>query len=1210
MTGPMLFAVAVAGACLLAGGTLLAEEIPYGVPDKPWDAAWGNHRARVAVDAAADAVWVHLPWRRRDPSPQDKAVIVIAAATKRTVENVVRAQIGREAGDLVFQAPSAGEYHVYYMPFTIQGSYFPTTLYTKPKATAGAAWIAKHGLADADLAAGKWQQLPKAKVVAFEARTDFDRMDPMEVIATADELKKLLAGNAGRPYLLFLEDRKFPIRMTDDLPERWIRSGPGAEFHGEAMRNEFYVFQIGVYAAQTDLGELAVSFTDLRPAGGGKAVPASALRCSNTGGADWLGRPMVKQVTVPKGKVQALWIGVDLPADAAADTYEGSVAIKPAGQELATVKLTLKVLPDVLKDRGDSELWRMARLRWLDSTIGLEDEVTAPYTPLELQWNNTVVCLGRRVTFGAARLPEHIIAGTQDILAAPVDFIVTTADGRVDWTPLASPVPNPAPASITFHGGAAGGPFTLTTQAKMEFDGYINFQVSLKAAKDTDVTDCRLEIPLKSRCATYMMGMGCKGGFRPEKFSWKWDPKNHQDSLWLGDVTGGLQCKLKGPDYRWPLVNIHYHRRPLLMPDAWHNGGKGGCTVEPAAGDRVVIRAYGGPRKISAGQELRFDFALLVTPVKPLDPRAHFSARYYHSGVPAPKAVADAGAKIVNIHHANEINPFINYPFLRPDAMSAYVKSAHELGLKVKLYYTIRELTNHTVEIWPLRSLGNEIYADGPGGGYAWLHEHLVDHYSPAWHHPFGDGTWCASISQTGLSRWHNYYLEGLNWLCRNMEIDGLYLDEIGYDREIMKRVRRVLDKARPGSLLDLHSWNHLNGQAGFANCLNLYMEHMPYLDSLWIGEGRNYDEGPDHYMVEISGIPFGLFSEMLEHGGNPWRGMLYGMTNRLPWSGNPKPLWKLWDDFGIADSEMLGYWAPDCPVKTGQKDVLATVYRKKGKAALVVIASWAKDPVECALQIDWQALGLEAGKAKLYAPEIQNLQTEDLLDPAAPLPVQPRGGWMLILDQTPRKTASQAAEDVYANRKLLMEEKFAGASLADAWKTSVSSRPGTRISVADGALVVDCTANSCAFADRPLPPGATLVECQLNSGNDGGQTWGLGLALVWPKAFVRIHLRAEDRRFGYDDGHQVLFGPAAQPGTWQHVRIRLEADKVCLEGAAEAKSLRWRTIATFDRKQFPGDPAAVRIGKMNDKGQNADHGAPGGTGTCRVRELRVFGSR
>ena len=80
----------------------------------------------------------------------------------------------------------------------------------------------------------------------------------------------------------------------------------------------------------------------------------------------------------------------------------------------------------------------------------------------------------------------------------------------------------------------------------------------------------------------------------------------------------------------------------------------------------------------------------------------------------------------------------------------------------------------------------------------------------------------------------------------------------------------------------------------------NKYMEHFPYINSLWFGEGYDYNESPDYWLVEISGIPFGLYGEMLEGGGNPWRGMVYGMTNRLGWGGDPRPIWKFWDDFGI----------------------------------------------------------------------------------------------------------------------------------------------------------------------------------------------------------------------------------------------------------------------------------------------------------------------
>ena len=251
-----VLALATAGLALLWASMSWAasapDGIPWGVAEKPWNARWGNHRARVCVAKEADAVWARIPWRRRDLAPQEKAVWVIDAATGKRVHNAACVEVNREFGDVVFQAERAGEYHVYYMPFTIKGRAFPTTVYNKPKRTAEAEW--------AQVAEGDWQSLPKAQVVGFDARTEFDRMDPMELIATAAEMEKLLAAHSDAACLLFPEDRQFPIRMTDDLPARWARRGPVSEFRGESMQNEFYVFQIGVFAAKAALKDVSVSF--------------------------------------------------------------------------------------------------------------------------------------------------------------------------------------------------------------------------------------------------------------------------------------------------------------------------------------------------------------------------------------------------------------------------------------------------------------------------------------------------------------------------------------------------------------------------------------------------------------------------------------------------------------------------------------------------------------------------------------------------------------------------------------------------------------------------------------------------------------------------------------------------------------------------------------------------------------------------------------
>jgi hypothetical protein len=117
----------------------------------------------------------------------------------------------------------------------------------------------------------------------------------------------------------------------------------------------------------------------------------------------------------------------------------------------------------------------------------------------------------------------------------------------------------------------------------------------------------------------------------------------------------------------------------------------------------------------------------------------------------------------------------------------------------------------------------------------------------------------------------------------------------------------------------------------------NAYMEHLPYVTQLWYGECFNYNRSPDYWLVDVSGIPFGVTGEMLEDTGtsNLWRGMLYGLAGRNV--ANCENVWKLWDDFGIKDALWLGYWDPKCPARTDCKDVLVTVYRKPGKSLIAV---------------------------------------------------------------------------------------------------------------------------------------------------------------------------------------------------------------------------------------------------------------------------------
>lgn len=990
--------------CILAGVLLFSAEVPYGTGK--WDSGkLGNHRVVIEVKETAEAVRVHIPWRRRDHEPEKKALILMDGQTGKSIDNVTANSVNREFGDIFFQPVSGpGIYYIYYLPHTMTGSkHYPTVKYVEPKATAEKTWL--------DRWQDKFAKLPKAVVKEFQSIDPFHSFYPMEVIATQAEVEALLKQHKEQSFLLFPEDRKYPIRMTDDLPFRWVKKGAGGELQGEAARGEYYAFQVGVYAVKEDIADIHTQFSDLKQVKGKNRLPAAALRCFNVAGTDWTGKPFDKVCDVKKGRLQALWFGVDVAAETLAGQYEGTVTIEAQGVGNRQIKLVLTVTDQVMADRGDSEPWRHSRLRWLDSKIALDTETMEPFGVMKRakKDGDTVVnCLGRHLVIDDTGLPKAISSAftpgvtrlhngpAKQILAAPMQLKIEDHTGGVlAWKQENSSVGKPSPGDVQwlFRSTAAEGKIRMTCDARMEIDGFVSYRLLLEAQEDMEVNDIRLEIPYAGDAARYFMGLGIKGGLRPEKVAWKWDVKKNQDGAWIGAVNGGLQFSLRGMNYARPLNTNFYHQKPLNMPVSWCNNGKGGIDIAETDNSVVLVTAYSGKRSIKKGETLHFYVNLLITPFKTLDTAKQWDHRFFHRFKPL-KEIEGRGANTVNVHHATEINPFINYPFIRPKEMKAYIDEAHGMDMKVKIYYTVRELSNIAPEIFALRSLGDEILSYGTGGGYAWLQEHLGGNYIAGWFVPqYKD----AAVINSGVSRWHNYYLEGLNWLVNNVGIDGIYIDDVAFDRTVMKRVRKILDRGGKGKLIDLHSANQYNPRDGFANSANLYLEHFPYIDRLWFGEYFDYDSGPDFWLVEVSGIPFGLMGEMLQDGGNQWRGMVYGMTSRMPWAGDPSPIWKAWDDFGIAESEMVGYWNPDCPVKTDRKDVLATVYVIDGKRAMIALGSWAKTDVTINLRIDWEALGLNKNTTRITAPAIKDFQTAAGFKPGEAIPI-PRGKGLLLI--------------------------------------------------------------------------------------------------------------------------------------------------------------------------------------------------------------------
>lgn len=968
-------------------------------PEVPlWNAdSLGNQRAVLKVLKNTDQVTVAIDWRNRNVK-ENQQVYVVDSTINSIIDNFDLLKMTSEQGIIQFKPSSGpGIYYVYYLPFSRGGrsNNYPDSKYKITDKNQNFTNL-KFKLSSSEI----------AKVLRLEPVNAFNSNDPMEIIATQKEVVVFKEKHKNSEVIIFPEKRDFPIKMTKHLPKKWIDQDSGSVFTDAAKQGENFTFQIGVWPIAKDLENVKATFSDLSD-GSGNFIKKEEFTCFNTSGIDYTGKTFDKIVNIGQGIVQSLWCGIQVPKKTPAGKYNGIVTITANNTKPNTVNLILTIEDQEAADNGISEPWKQTRLNWINSTLAQENTVIAPYVPLKIS-GNTIALLGRSVTLGPNGLPEQIQSffteamtsistEPKNVLASPFEFRISDAKGQpMVLKSSGTSFIETKPGMVTWQANNTSTAVSMDIKGTLEFDGFANIEVKLIANEDVTLKDIALDAALYQNASNYILGLGQKGGKTPKSINWKWDVAHkNQDGFWLGDVNAGFQLTLRDENYNRPLNTNFYLQKPLVLPSSWGNGEKGGIDISKTD-NLVKINNYSGSRTMKKGDTLYYNFTLLITPFHTLQTERQWSERYFHAYKPVD-SVIQSGSNVINIHHANPLNPYINYPFIATKEMKDYVDEAHNAGLKVKIYNTVREVSNRVYELYPLRSLGHEVFSAGNGGGYSWLQEHLQDDYIAAWFVPeYKD----AAIINSGMNRWHNYYVEGMNWLVKNIGIDGIYLDDVAFDRVTMKRVKRVLTEDGHSGLIDLHSANQYNERDGFNNSAFLYMEHFPYINRLWFGEYFDYEkESPDFYLTEVSGIPFGLMGEMLQDGGNPWRGMVYGMTNRMPYQKQkPDAIWKLWDDFGIKGSEMIGYWVKDSPVKTNNEKILATVYKKDVKV-LVSIGSWANDDTTIKLNIDWKKLGMDPKKVKITAPEIRDFQPAAVFNPEDEIPVEMNKGWLLIIE-------------------------------------------------------------------------------------------------------------------------------------------------------------------------------------------------------------------
>lgn len=747
-------------------------------------------------------------------------------------------------------------------------------------------------------------------------------------------------------------------------------------------------------------------------------LEADGVTCLVLEGMDIEGKPFQKSMKLEAGKPWPLWCLISEPAQGKHDFI---LHFDKKEDVVFSLMIDVSKRYDHLLEDKDS----LARIAWLNSTEGNEDVVTKGYPPIECE-GNTIHLLGRDMTLSSEgfinSIKTHFCGNNsrlsdtgREMLQKPLQYKVFEAKKEIEWTPCGVEIHNDSETTCRWRAVNTGDGITLVVEGTVEFDGSVRLcaRIENAAGRSLSVRLCYEPLPAFSR---YFMGLGKQGGATPDTYHWKWDENRHQDSVWCGSVNGGVFIHPTAEDVKRPFVNIYFHHSRHYMPQNWVNQGKGYFSLNRQKGELFFDSG-----EWVAEESNYFCSDIRITPFKTTDMTEHWNTHYYHKNFNIPYTCEDAeeakkvGCTHVNVHHGNDTIPFINYPMYNISALKELAESAHKNGLGIKPYYTVRELTTRLPELPVFRSLGTEIFPEpvyqqggvpGQGGTDPFITEHFGNHVITAWKHTFVggryDGIADPSVITDPQGRICNFYLGGLSWLIDMVGIDGLYIDDVAYGKTIMRRVRRLFDKKKPKAKIDFHTCNHFfdTKELGFGLGHNMlmYMELFPYLDSLWIGEGYNYDETDgDYWLTEISGLPFGLMSEMLEGSCNVWRGMLFGMTSRYPYyqyyqGPSPVPVWSMRKDFDKA--EMIGFWEEEQPIFADNREILCTVYHDKEKARyLCCFANFGKG------EANFRLCGMDLSHKRAYAPFMDGIQEEQVFDADTTFTVSEKGGLMLIVE-------------------------------------------------------------------------------------------------------------------------------------------------------------------------------------------------------------------
>lgn len=591
---------------------------------------------------------------------------------------------------------------------------------------------------------------------------------------------------------------------------------------------------------------------------------------------------------------------------------------------------------------------------WSGNTLGLEDEVLPPWTPLQLRISDLgsrhgnragnasavqVECWGRRYEFGS--FLSRVQSQGTELLAEPV-WLEAVLDGQaVAATGLACQLEQASETKATLTGLATLPGLNVSVRHQIEYDGFTWTDLTVEPTAEVRLEELRLTWSLPADQATLL----------------------HADSMsWINNVAGRLKPEGWSSDFLHFFWLGNEERGLAWFAESdrfWHPSKEKPTIQVRRQGERVEVMVRLVAEPISLKSKVQYGFGLMATPVRPW-PRG---ARRWR--------MAPGVRPTFEIIWPNGNMKYYGYPEpLDPEQFASRVQAAHERGCLIVPYVNLNFISAGVPE-W-------QYY------GQRWADPARVVMPSDVAAMGYASMGTCPNVRD-----WQDFILYRINEMIDRYQVDGIYVDCWGPSRckvglcawmdedgvvqgthpirayrQILKRVYALFRKKRPNPLLMVHMSSEVD------------IPMLSFTDTILDGEQFQSGDLRDDYLDLLP--PDKFRAEFMGRNWGPVAFFLPEFRNDYTVTGTPNlaaylllhdvNAWPIWSDvsqwnrlydaldaFGIEEAEFLPYWKGSGTQSA--EEILISAYVRPGKALLAVMNTG--EVTEAKVTMDLARLGL-----------------------------------------------------------------------------------------------------------------------------------------------------------------------------------------------------------------------------------------------------------